>query len=472
MSTTEGVNCRVTPTMLAWIYACYAMFTGLLLIVITPPFQTPDAVNHFYRATQVSAGHWMGERYPGTSGGAIDGGAIEFANLFNPLIFHPGTKVDGRLLEQAASIRWSGVAQPAEFPNTAIYPPYAYLPQAVAIGIGRWARLTVQRTYMLACLFGLIASTGLTFCAIRMGRAAAFPVFVVALLPMTSMIFASVSQETLVFPAIFLLIAYLERLAESSRPVDTRALVFIGVVLVLSISARPPYAGLLLLLFRPALRFHDHGFGLFRRIAACIAIGVVAMAASWVFGSAAWAPVPPPRSVGGQLAYLVGNPVDIVRIAGATMREHLSFYWQSFVGILGWLNVHLGRGYYVATGWMLGLAAAGAAITPSGAIRSASDRSLLLVAVLACAGMIFGSLYLTWTPLRAPIVEGVQGRYFVPLAPLFVMALAGAAGGSAVGRRVAATGICAVFCFGLIAFPIYSYVQIGHALLKQYYVTP
>ncbi|MGK8797795.1 DUF2142 domain-containing protein [Burkholderia cenocepacia] len=472
MSTTEEVNRRVTPTMLAWIYACYALFTGLLLIVITPPFQTPDAVNHFYRATQVSAGRWMGERYPGTSGGAIDSGAIEFAGLFNPIIFHPGTKVDGRLLEQAASIRWSGLARQAEFPNTAIYPPYAYLPQAAAIGIGRGVRLTVQRTYMLACLFGLIASTGLTFWAIRMGRATAFPIFVIALLPMTSMIFASVSQETLVFPAIFLLIAYLERLAESSRRIDARALVIIGAVLVLSISARPPYAGLLLLLFRPGLRFDDHGFGLLRRITACIAIGVIAMAASWIFGSAAWAPVPPPRSVGGQLAYLIGNPAEIVRIAVATMREHLSFYCQSFVGILGWLNVHLGRGYYVAAAWMLGLAAAVAAITPGVAIRSVSDRSLLLLSVLACGGMIFGSLYLTWTPLHAPVVEGVQGRYFVPLAPLLLMALAGAAGGGSIGRRVAATRICAAFSLGLIAFPIYSYVQIGHALLVQYYVTP
>ncbi|WP_321805326.1 DUF2142 domain-containing protein [Burkholderia sp. BCC1993] len=471
MSAMEGMNRRVTPAMLAWIYVCYAVFTGLLLIVITPPFQTPDAVNHFYRATQVSEGHWLGERYPGTSGGAIDGGAIEFATLFNPIIFHPGTKVDGRLLEQAASIRWSGAVRPAEFPNTAIYPPYAYFPQAVAIGIGRWTGLTIQRTYMLACLFGLIASTGLTFWAIRMGRATAFPVFVIALLPMTSMIFSSVSQETLVFPAIFLLATYLEHLTEASRRVDTRSLACIGAMLVLSISARPPYAGLLLLLFCPGLRFDDHGFGLFRRVTACIAIGTIAMAASWVFGAAAWAPVPPPRSVGGQLAYLIGNPADIVRIAAATMREHLGFYCQSFVGILGWLNVHLGRDYYVAAAWMLGFAAAFAALAPGVAVRSVMDRSLLLLSVLTCVGMIFGSLYLTWTPLHAPVVEGVQGRYFVPLAPLFAMALTGVAGGGAMGRRLAATGMCAALSFGLVVFPIYSYAQIIHALLMQYYVS-
>jgi uncharacterized membrane protein len=37
---------------------------------------------------------------------------------------------------------------------------------------------------------------------------------------------------------------------------------------------------------------------------------------------------------------------------------------------------------------------------------------------------IFGTLYLTFTPVGKNIIEGVQGRYFLPLAAPLVMGVA------------------------------------------------
>src|SRR3954453_22214799 len=83
------------------LYLCYALPAGLFLIIATPPFQTPDAVNHFYRAIQISDGHLLGQSLGQTSGGAIDSSAIAFSHIFDPVVAHPNVKVTAAMLATA-----------------------------------------------------------------------------------------------------------------------------------------------------------------------------------------------------------------------------------------------------------------------------------------------------------------------------------------------------------------------------------
>ena len=46
----------------ARIFATVGLFFGFVLLLIVPPFQSPDEYNHFYRAFQVSEGHWFPEK--------------------------------------------------------------------------------------------------------------------------------------------------------------------------------------------------------------------------------------------------------------------------------------------------------------------------------------------------------------------------------------------------------------------------
>jgi uncharacterized membrane protein len=48
---------------------------------------------------------------------------------------------------------------------------------------------------------------------------------------------------------------------------------------------------------------------------------------------------------------------------------------------------------------------------------SVGQRLLLVLAALATLALVSASQYATWTPYGADYVEGIQGRYFIPLAP-------------------------------------------------------
>ena len=48
--------------------------------------------------------------------------------------------------------------------------------------------------------------------------------------------------------------------------------------------------------------------------------------------------------------------------------------------------------------------------------------------ILGSAELIFLSLYVTWTPVGMDRIDGVQGRYFIPLLPMLLFVLPGGLG--------------------------------------------
>jgi uncharacterized membrane protein len=49
------------------------------------------------------------------------------------------------------------------------------------------------------------------------------------------------------------------------------------------------------------------------------------------------------------------------------------------------------------------------------------DRIGIFFVFLVGVILISTSQYLSWTPLKAGTIEGLQGRYFIPISPLFVL---------------------------------------------------
>jgi uncharacterized membrane protein len=85
---------------------------------------------------------------------------------------------------------------------------------------------------------------------------------------------------------------------------------------------------------------------------------------------------------------------------------------------LGWLDTVLPKWFVRAVGIAL-------AVTSLGVCASTPGPRPWLPFVIAMLGSVavFGAQYLTWTRPLAPFVDGVQGRYFIPLAPVLALAL-------------------------------------------------
>jgi hypothetical protein len=395
---------------LPWLFAGYAAIGVLFLACATPPFQVPDEPNHFLRADQVARGQWVGRRVDAMGGGGEVAPEIRrLAALYGPLPFHPQAKTDPDQARAAAALRWSGAVATAGFGNTVNYGPLLYLPQALGIIAGRALGLTVVQTLMLSRIVNGFAAIATGACALWLclrGRALAFTVL---LLPMTLGQLGSVSQDALLITVSMLAVAVASRGGAHPPPSLSLATLFVGCVAVAAMG-RLPQIGLAAL--GPLLiARRDPAF--WRKLAlAAVALGLVFLWAR--IGSHRLMGWPANVSVAGQLAFLRSQPAAALAIAWNTLAGIDASQWKEIVGVLGWLDTPMPLWYYPVAA-AAACAALFAGTNPAPWLRPALLAALVLVATLA---LIAGALYLIWTPVGAPFVAGLQGRYLLPLLPL------------------------------------------------------
>lgn len=442
-------------------------------MIATPPFQTPDAPNHFYRALQVSDGHFIGQYIDGVSGGYVDSGAFTYADNFSVMPFRREVKLTTSLLNKAPDA-WSGTRQLVPFPNTAIYPGYAYVPQALAITVARLGGAQVLHTYRLACASNFIFSLALVFLSLRLARKTSLALFSCALLPTSQMLFTSVSQDATLIGLAFVIIAAFDRLTENTTELTRTQIIAAAICLLICISSRPPYVGLLPLIFSPRLG-SMHGYRLATRVMFACGVGVLAAVIAVYAQHVTHLPPPAGVSTRGQLAHLAAHPGELWSLATQTLRSSTGFVFESFVGNLGWLDAPLHDTYYVVSGLILVLMllASVSTSTNEAAVRLSLRPGAAAVALSSLVGtcaLVYGAMYLTWTVVGAPIVNGVQGRYLTPVVPLiaFVAPVVRVEDKRCLSRALVIGTSGARLL--VIAFPIYSFTEIVQGIIQRYYV--
>jgi len=425
------------------------------IALLMPPFQAADELAQFERADQLSLGVLVATRTPdGASGGRIDRAVPAAGVLFDGIKFHVEHKVTRPMLDAANAIDWARDGRgDVPFPNTAIYPPFLYATGALGVGLGRLTHLSVPHTLILSRVLTGFASVAIAAFAIARAGAAASFLFSMLCLPMSLALFASASQDG---PMIALSAFALAALRSATRD-GARALGLASLALALILMARPPYlplALLLLLLPRPVPR---------RRGIACA--GVVAAALCWSATAGHWSQMPGSAAqIARQAHAVLAHPLLFPRALVGTLagQVHEGLPWgRQFIGVLGWLDTTLPPPYLLLAGLALLLALL--LSCPEHAPRlSLARRVILLLCIAAAALAILFFQYLSWTPVGAAYIDGVQGRYFLPLAAILPLALPRLPVPPAI-RRGGGVLIC--------LFPALSIALTLRAIVSRYYLS-
>ena len=397
------------PRALALLYLLLALPLALRLAVVTPPFQVADESAHFFRAIQVGqgglvAGHWAGAFL----GGKLPAHAVAASEPFNAIRFAPQPAGDRAALRRAASLRWGPPTARIFFGNTAIYPPMFYLPAALAIDAGRLLRTRVVATLRVVRFVNAVVASAIGAAAIA-GAASGAPVLAVLLaLPMTLSLFGSANQDALLIATAALCASLLTREPERRRVAGWACL---GLLLGALAAARMPYLALGALPAILAWRTRARRGGV---AATALALAVAILWLQLGVASLFAATAPAMRPFGAaQLRFLAHDPGRIVPIALNTLGADGVNYLHQIAGVLGWLTLPIPTWL-----WLACAAACVAATVLSARRRIAApswDIVLAWATLILATGAVFGALYLNWTPVGAARVDGVQGRYFLPI---------------------------------------------------------
>ncbi|MEY4935585.1 MAG: hypothetical protein RIS64_1944 [Bacteroidota bacterium] len=128
------------------------MVLGLIMIVLVPPFHSPDEFNHFYKAYHIADGHYISDFDSTKSelGGYIPRSLITVSKPFSEIAQFQERKMSLDTIFQY--LRYPLMSKDkifVRFPNTARYAPTAYAPQVLAIFIlKKWDVPPLWMTYM------------------------------------------------------------------------------------------------------------------------------------------------------------------------------------------------------------------------------------------------------------------------------------------------------------------------------------
>ena len=123
-------------------------------------------------------------------------------------------------------------------------------------------------------------------------------------------------------------------------------------------------------------------------------------------------------------SWVLHNPVSFARVMYDSL-VHLGDEWtmQLFGSMLGNLDPVLSVPFAVIAGMavclvLLSLRNAGEALYMKG-----WHKAWVCVLAFGCLLGLMGAMLIAWTPMSSPVVEGVQGRYLLPVIPFVFLCL-------------------------------------------------
>ncbi len=434
---------------LAWLFLIYAVPFVIVLSSITPPFQVADELAHLQRADEIRHGEIISERL----GGTIDGGWIEMGALYQAMPFHSEVKETVAQATEAGGIRWIGPKEKINFQNTAQYGPLFYLPQVIGLLLGRMAGISLARTAVLVRMLNGLTACAVSFLALSICRRGRALTFATLLLPMTLSEFASASQDASIISLSILVVAMASRLLTERRPASIGEFAVFASIVVAATMARPTMFALAFL--SPA--FVTRGDSAWRS-KSLIGAAAIAIVIIWMrILSGLTPPVPSDESISGQFHLVLANPLLLPTVMLKTFVQNGVWLLKTIIGYLGWTDAVMPDWYYRTAGIALVMAL----IAPGNRGPSLYPGMLGLVAVAALVTATSLALYLTWTALGADTINGLQGRYILPVLPLLAWAI------PEYGPR--AKRLLMLSWYPVLLFPLMTLAVTPSVIVERYY---
>ena len=425
-----GAAVRLEPLLIAVLAVAYGLLFGGLLLARTPPFAGQDEAFHWQRVLQIADGHVLAETLgPNAWGGPIDrAGYLQMLYHIDRIQKHgPVDPAEAQALSDHLAAQPRSLEVVA-FPSSASFAPLAYLPQAAGVAAARAAGLG-PLGQMQAGRVGNFAVYALMVAAILRalpgGRVA---VLALALSPVALQSACSLSADPLNLTMPVLMLALVWRLRDRGAPIGWATgagLVALSAALGLLKLTMAPFAGAVLYL--PAAVAGERSRFVLGALCLAVALGVA------ILWNAAYPFVPGPywgtaADPAAQLAGLRADPLDGLRVFATTVRDWAVMWWRDGYGRYGG-HPQPWHGYapdlWVLPAFWVLLALP---LCDGARRRDLGFAAGCLVPAPAYALLLLVVFWIGYTPVGGATVDGVQGRYFLPMHALVLLGLAAAAG--------------------------------------------
>lgn len=400
------------------LYPICALSLGLLYLVALTPLSVPDEMHHYQSAYELSNVFLL----QADKRGMGDSADFDYTN-FTP---HHNTSAGySRVTRDVNEPAEQGQEIPIPTPREHSY--FAmYLPQAMGVALARVLGFNFVRMFLLGRLFNFLFYVLLTWWAIRIVPRFKALFFLVALAPMSLHQAASFSYDVFVNALALLLLALLLRAMLTEKPWDRRAF---GTALAVNMLLTPakivyyPITALVLLI--PETRFRNRKTRIIYILAFFLLpfLFMLFFRLRFLTATAVAVPGSMVRYDGIHqytLSFLLSHPAQTVKMFIVTaLDKNVSWMEQAAGALLSGLTLRLSD--WIPLVYFVLLALAGIRKEQVDPCLGGRERCTFFAVAFVVSILVMLTMCVGWTSDTSDVIEGVQGRYFIPILPLVLL---------------------------------------------------
>ena len=233
-------------------------------------------------------------------------------------------------------------------------------------------------------------------------------------MPMSMQSAASCQADAVTNASTIMILAFVLSKIKTPKMLSRKELIFSALLAVLVAMSKIVYLPLCFLLFLLPEKCFKSKKDKWIKLASVVGLTVIFNLCWLAISSGYLVEFNPGVDSTAQLKYILSNPANYIVTIFNTLVGKGTFFFFSFFGTkLSYFNLDLSEPYIVA--FSLFLFYAYLQENRKSLILSIKQKIVMALISATCLALIFTSLYIQWTPLRETFVDGIQGRYFIPL---------------------------------------------------------
>lgn len=398
-------------TQISKIFLIIAIPIGFLYIIAFPISTIPDETAHFCRSYEISCGYLVSEK-------DINGvGGRDLPKSIPDIMFNSNTDNLAQYYKNVFKVSNSEETTYIGFSNTSLYSFVCYLPQAIGIFI---TRLFTDKLILMAYggrIINFLVFTILIYHSLKIIPCKKTVFIIIAFLPIVFQEAISLSPDALTIAISFFLISYILNLRyvkDENYKLKLYDYAILTISIIVMSLCKIVYIPLCILLF--LIPKEKYGSAKRKNIfnAVLISSAIIINLLWLVFSSRYLVEFNEGVNTPNQVKFVLGNIPTYIGIIIRTIELYLQNFIDNIVGgSISLMNIELSKVLRNITLFLLLIT-----IFTDNAKNYKIDRNtkIVFLLVFGCIiGLIFTSLYVQWTPVESNIINGVQGRYFIPI---------------------------------------------------------
>lgn len=404
---------------------------SFLFLIFTPPFQSPDSFQHFYRIYQLS--EWpltpdsiLGIKKEDQAGGWVPYGLKDEVEKLNTLPFHEKSRTSlseiFSLLKNSKNLSFYKIQSKefVSFPNTILYPPTSHLPQIIAFKIASFLDFTLYQTYYFICFFKFIFCLfffyiALTFAPLSMKWA----IVCFAILPMNIFLLPTLSPDSFIIALSFLIFTLALHPSWKKKKFFTPLFLIFSFFLAFSklIYIFVPFV----IYCHSKVQFKKFNIRFFLLLSTIVILPSIlwSLKSKEVFVPLVIESLPKDPTL--QMDWILSHPTYFWNVFLSTLSMNGGNLLFSMIGTFGWMDTFLPKSVLIFGLFYLGAVSFISMGSPHSLIFNWRDKTLTFGIITVTYTLMFLSLLLTATVVGGTVVHGLQGRYFLGLLPMILI---------------------------------------------------